>query len=215
MTVDAVSSGVGAGVSSLTISHVVGVGAKILIVSTAHANNTTPRTVTGITYNGVALTAARQDTNTPGAVQWLNGIWFLVDPPAGTHNIVISLSGSVEGIGARAYSVLGTQQSPQGVDTIGAQASGTSLSTNITPVVPSLLVDCFSITGNLAITSAAGQINDFSQYTGNQISFGSSLKISNGPADTVGWSWSGTQTAIDTIVAFKLAPAGGFFLAAQ
>lgn len=204
ITIDAVSSSSGAGVSSLTFAHTVAANAKILIVSTGHANATPARTVSGITYNGVALTAARQDANTPATVQWLNGIWYLLNPPAGTADIVITLSGSVQGIGGCGISAFSSD--PVNIVNItGATSSlGSPLTLNITPTAPSLIVDSMNVErGVSSLAVAAGQTERVNVDTTAQIKFGCSTKVNTGAADTMGWTWTGSNPGAITAVAFQ------------
>lgn len=176
-----------------------------------HANAAPARTVTGITYGGVALTAARQDTNTPSGVQWLNGIWYLLAPAVGAANIVISLSGSVQGIGACGISAYAVKQSTP-VDGAGAATGGLSpLSVNITPTRNTLLVDSLNVErAATGTTVAGGQTERANVDTTSQIRFGCSTKLNTGSATSMGWTWSGGQTGAITTVPFVEAVGGGF-----
>ena len=82
---DNFSSGSGSG-SSVTISYTVGLDDGILILCTgAQDSNDANLPITTATYNGVALTKLRSDTNNNDI---RSEIWYLVDPPVGTYNLV-------------------------------------------------------------------------------------------------------------------------------
>lgn len=96
ITLDATSSGHANSASSLTIAHTVGSLTNGLLWVGVGARDATVAslTVTGVTYNGVALTNIRSDLyNTSTFVRSEN--WYLKAPASGTHNIVISMTGSV------------------------------------------------------------------------------------------------------------------------
>jgi hypothetical protein len=48
-------------------------------------------TLSGITYNGVALTKIRSDSSGPSVSE----IWYLVAPPTGAHSIVVTLAADI------------------------------------------------------------------------------------------------------------------------
>lgn len=90
---DATSSGSVTG-TSLTISHdVAGSNRMLFVMPLEDASGLTATRITGVTYNGVAMTKLTETYRTfsSGLVQTL---WGLVAPDTGTHDIVISLSAS-------------------------------------------------------------------------------------------------------------------------
>lgn len=84
------TSSLGSAVTSITFSHTCTGSNRILFVCTA---NNGGANVTGVTYNGVAM------TNIWGALS--NGapsksyLWYLIAPATGANNVVVSLSASV------------------------------------------------------------------------------------------------------------------------
>ena len=93
LTVDAVSSGTTSGGSSITISHTIGSGSDRLMLVGVSMNNDGYETVTGVTWNGTALTPVGTEANDDDArVE----IWRLVAPSTGTHNVVVTFSAALE-----------------------------------------------------------------------------------------------------------------------
>lgn len=63
----------------------------MLAVALALQGGTQPN-VTGVTFNGVALTKARGDQGTNGGAAWFNetSIWLLNNPPVGTYTVTVT-----------------------------------------------------------------------------------------------------------------------------
>jgi hypothetical protein len=95
---DALSaSAASAGGTTLTWSHTVGSGLtnSILIVHVANSGNAAnSHFPTGVTYNGVAFTAVTPIATTDGsdAHPRTSSLWYLVNPPAGAANIVVTMN---------------------------------------------------------------------------------------------------------------------------
>ena len=84
--------------SSLTISLTVTAGANLLRAQAAHAGAAN-LTISGITYNGVALTQVVEASTTNGSTYIRTGMWALQNPPTGTaYNLVVTFSGSDTGL---------------------------------------------------------------------------------------------------------------------
>ncbi len=91
VTVDNTSSGSTDGGSSITVSHATSGSNRLMLVGVSF-NNDILETVTGVTYNGAALTLEGTETNSDDArVE----IWSLVAPDTGTHNVVITFSAAL------------------------------------------------------------------------------------------------------------------------
>lgn len=113
---DAATIGFGVG----TFSHNVGEGNnRFLTVGVAYVSGGS--TVSGITYNGVAMTRLKDiSANGVGAT-----LWGLVAPATGPNNVVISWSGAAPGFATGAVSFLGVDQTALVADS-GLGATGTS-----------------------------------------------------------------------------------------
>ena len=77
---------------SLTISHTCSGSDRLLVVATA-IYDSTPSTVSGITYNGVALTKINHRTQTNSRAE----MWYLLAPDTGTNNVVVFRTNQEDG----------------------------------------------------------------------------------------------------------------------
>jgi len=100
-TVDAVSSGQIDNSQTITISHTCSGDNRVLVAvfCVEDVANAADLPCTGVTYNGVAMTEVRQDEFL-GTENGRSGIFMMYAPDTGTHNLVFTFTGSVEGIGA-------------------------------------------------------------------------------------------------------------------
>ena len=131
---NASSSDTGSGTAaSLTWSHAVGsecVDSCILIVG-ASIRNSSSQTVSSITYGGVSMTATSTVTNSTNVRAEM---WYLVNPPRGTSNVVVTLSAAARFVGG-AYSYYGIEPtSPFGK---GATATGNTTTPTVDVSHPS------------------------------------------------------------------------------
>lgn len=85
--IDASGGTASASASSLTWSHTTTAATDCLIVTGFSGDNGSVVTISGITYNGIALTQVRRN---PGNAQGSGGMWVLLNPPIGTYNIVLT-----------------------------------------------------------------------------------------------------------------------------
>jgi hypothetical protein len=104
-------------------------------------------TVTGVTYNGVAMSQIM--TSTFGAQA--NELWGLANPASGTHNIVASFSGAPSTVVIDAISYTGAQQTTPIEATGTNSGSGTSASVSVTT-----LTDNAWLVGYFRANSASG-----------------------------------------------------------
>lgn len=128
---DAVSSG-GTNGSSLTISHTTSGLDRLMLVGVS-INNDYLETVLSITYDGKYLTYVNSETQSDDArVE----IWMLVDPPTGTHNVVITFSADL-----KRYAVGGviTFTGVDQTDPLGTFAGNNATSSSASVTVPSAI----------------------------------------------------------------------------
>lgn len=145
------------GVSTLTTSVIVPSGTdRLMAVCVQTRSQTADTTVTGVTYNGTALTLAK--TNANGMIH--TDLWYLVAPTVTTANVVVSWS-SANNTSAAAYSVAlltGVSQSSPVDASAGGSGTGTTLSSIITTVADvAWVVDCAYNTNNGGLTVGSGQ----------------------------------------------------------
>jgi hypothetical protein len=92
---DAASGGATAGTTTLTVSHTCSGTNRVLIVVVSTGGGTGD-TVSGVTYNGLAMTNLWDAAD--GTLALGSG-WMIVDPPTGTHNIVATFGASLSAYG--------------------------------------------------------------------------------------------------------------------
>lgn len=80
---------------ALTFSHTVGASLNnsILVVMAAYYTNPNGSNITGITYNSVALTKIQRNNNGVNAAT--TEAWYLLNPTAGAHNVVVTISATI------------------------------------------------------------------------------------------------------------------------
>lgn len=127
IAVDATSSG-SASATSVTVAHTCSGSDRILFVGLWVQINSD--VVTGVTYNGVAMTQVGKVVNAGTEALYL---YMLVAPASGTNNIVASKTGS-ELIQLGAASYTGAKQTGQPDASTTNTGSGTSLTTSVTTV---------------------------------------------------------------------------------
>jgi len=151
----------GANVTSATFSHTIGSGTNsLLLVQVNIQGSATNDTVTAITYGGVAMLPALKEPGSSNPNGDDEEIWYLINPPNGTNNVVVNIGDSAP-IQAGAISYMGVNQSSP----LGATATDFYTSTTKTPSVSittlhnsSIIVNMLTYYGaNGTITEGTGQ----------------------------------------------------------
>lgn len=137
VTFDAQSTGYNTSVSSLTVSHTCSGSNRILTVSCLFDQTVS---ITGITYNGVAMTNILTAQNVV-LLQKL-GLYYLVAPSTGANNIVVSLSGSAASVSVSNASYTGVKQSSAIDSSNSTTGSSASPSVSTTTTVNNSQVIC-------------------------------------------------------------------------
>lgn len=197
ISVDSTSSGFNGSASSLSVSHTVATGATILIVAVRTFNQT--KTCSGVTYNGVAMT---QLATVLGGNNDRNLYYFyLKNPPAGTANIVASVTASsnVAVLGA-SYFNSKINTFPSGSSTKGkTTATSGSISTAVGPKDAWII----SVFENDAAPTVAGSGTTVRVVNASADSF--VLADSNGPVaigtGTLNFTWGGVSANYAGIIA--------------
>lgn len=162
--------------------------------------------VSGITYDSVALTKLGHVASVSGAVR--AELWGLVAPNIGTHVIEVTLSAALDSVGS-ACSFTGVHQtSPtEGLNSATATNIGASDATvDVTTVADNdWVIDCVA-TDDTAITVGAGQTSR-NNSTGTVGSGAMSTEGPKTPAGSVTMSWSAVGAAATwSIIAVGLRP---------
>ena len=121
----------GGAATSLTWSHTC-TGSELVLLVGAFLDNLTSDTITGVTYNGVALTKIL------GAVGSSNEgymtFWYLIAPATGAHNVVVSFT-PANNISACALSLTGSDPTaPIDSSNSGTNGGGSTLTLATTVV---------------------------------------------------------------------------------
>ncbi len=186
--------------TTLTWSHTVGTGSHtMLIVGVAVRNN---RTISSITYNGVAMTFIRRDI--PGT-DVSSEIWYLANPAAGAHNVVVTspVATTIEG---GAISFINASA------TIGNNAGGTgtavtSSSVTTTSATGQEVVDVISMQSAATITVGGSQTQEVNRI-GTAGAIGMSIKAGAASVNTT-WTFT-SDTYASSAVAVVPYPTGVF-----
>ena len=175
----------GTGIKTLTFSHrTTTTGSNLLLVVGVSLNitNQTAAAVTGIKYNGVALTliGSHNDGGNTRRVE----MWYLLNPPTGNLSTVVSVnipSTKTVGVSAGATTFTGVDQTvPLGTFVSADGAAGTASQLDVPSVVNGMILDTLAIGGNRTATPAGPQVSQWNQTSSNLIG------ASNDPPDVTG-----------------------------
>jgi uncharacterized repeat protein (TIGR01451 family) len=183
---DAVSSTSGA-TANLSWPHTVGLGSNgILIVGVS--NRRSNRTVTAITYAGLGLT--RIGSQNSGTNTSRMELWYLLGPPQGTGNVIVTLSGSTDVIGGAASFFGIDPATPMGAFASNS-GTGTTVSLSTTSFPGELVVDAVAAPGTgLTLSAGSGQTEQWNTGTGSGGNNARGASSSQKGASSVTNSWT-------------------------
>lgn len=188
--------------STATFSHTVGTGSnRLLIVSIAREEFGTNRSVTGVTYNSVAMTFAASANHSNGNNKV--STYYLLAPDSGANNVEVTFSGQVGAIAVTADSYENIlQQAPEVTGNTEDAAINFNTLTDGSIALNSLVGSISSAT----LSTTDNELHNFAN-TGDLV-MGVSSKESNAGADSMAWSVS-TGVYASTIVVFAPQGTGG------
>jgi hypothetical protein len=190
---DAVSSG-GNGGTSQTFSHTCTGTNRLLFVG--GYNQESSSTITGITYDGVALTEIDNTSQTNNSVS----LWYLIAPATGANDVVVTRSSSSNALLGVAVSYTGCLQSgvPDSYNTGGA-AAGSTLTISTTTVED----NCW-ITGIFRNESGVNIAGDnTTMRNASSIAMGDTNGYqSPAGAHSLATSWSGSVRNLGVVASF-------------
>jgi hypothetical protein len=208
--------------STTTFSHVS--DGSPLYVTVAWWRGTTPRDVTGITYNGVAMT--ERVLSAASGLDDRTCIYELLTPDSGTHDVVVTMSGGTPGAGRiSAYNTTGADADAQaGADTSGT-ATASPLSVAISGEAGDLILwvvansDGVNNVGTMSPTDVGGSGSPTEIYDADISGEGvAAAKIDADGVTDVGYTWTGNSAADGAIAAIVIqqtafvGPAGDLLL---
>jgi len=194
ITVDT-SASLGAVVaSSLTVSYTN--NGNILFVPVFSVGDT----ITGVTYNGVAMTKIGSSVTVPSNTVSI-AIYALANPATGAHNIVISSSSSVV-IGGAAVSY---NNSNGVIDVSGSstETAGTSLSKALTTTVPDDWTMTYVCTDGFTVSAGSGTTFRQAGDGANRAILDSGGSINPAGSNTLNASFNGPGNAAMIMVAMS------------
>lgn len=186
------TSGTGLGiVSPMTISHTTGTGLTNSIILVTIVSDPATSVVTTVKYNNVGLTKLDEAINT-GEVR--TSIWYLKNPAAGTHDVVITWSPTTQ---LQIIAGVTTLYNVNLLDTFGpvAKATGTNSTgstINVASAPGDFIFDALGFTGT-SIAAGGSQSLIFNTFT-NKLRGGSSDRTAAASPATstpMSWTWGG------------------------
>ncbi len=172
VAVDASTSGTGqltTAANTVTFNHTTGASANLLLVGVAmNISNSTAAAVSGVTYNGTALTlvGAHNDAGTSRRVE----MWYIKAPAAGTFPVVVSVTvraGRTVGTVADATTFTGVDQTQPLGTFVSADNAGVNYSQlDVPSVVNGMVFDTLAIAGTVTAAVPAWQTQQFNQASG-------------------------------------------------
>lgn len=120
--------------NSLTASYTVGTGSNRMLYVTV-AGDTAANDVTGVTYNGVAMTSLFAGFQGGNSLNRYIYSFFLLNPPSGSHSVVVSSSSNHYLLaGAADYTGVAQSGQPDAVTTNFSAPGAGSITTTLTTV---------------------------------------------------------------------------------
>jgi hypothetical protein len=170
IVLDAVSSGTASG-SSLTVSHTTSGSNRLMLVGVS-INNDNFETVASVVYGGVPLTHVGSETQSDDArVE----IWGLVDPPVGTHDVVITFSADLKRFAVAGVATFGEVDLSDPLGTFSGNNSTSSSATVTVATAPGeMLFGVFSCEtcNSVGFSSPADELWNLTEGGGDQIGAG-------------------------------------------
>lgn len=162
------------------------------------------KTVTGVTFNGIALTQVESNTDATNNIRQEQ--WFLVAPPAGTYEIEITMSAAAY-ITAGAESYVGVDQTtPTGTTAVDSGDSNNPNVELITAYDNSIVVDGLATALTpILYTKGENQTENWHiTANGNTRQGASSYQMAGSAPDTINMEWDLTQTTDWVITAVEI-----------
>ncbi len=190
--------------SPLTWSHTCAGSERLLVVGVA-MNPGSSGSVSGVTYNGAALTPAGLAIGDASDDEV--SFWNLIAPATGTNNIIVTVSGSVSGMVAGAVSFTGAHQTvPLGGLVTNSASSDPFASVTASSEAGGIVVDMVSWTLGETASAGSGQTSHVNASGGGSVLGAGSTKAG---AASVLMSWSLSNAVHWCIAALPIKASGG------
>ena len=198
----------GGSTANLTFAHTVAGSQRVLVVGTSMRINKSNNAVVGsVTYAGSPLTfAGFSNYNDKQRAE----LWYLVAPPVGTANVVVTLAnvdnGKEVGLVAGATSFTGVDQVAPIGTVAAAGAKSTSASVNVTSATGEMVIDSLSTREDTSTTAGAGQTQRWgiSSGSGGDHTRGAASTKAGSATTTMSWALGSNEEW--ALVAMPLKP---------
>jgi Concanavalin A-like lectin/glucanases superfamily len=177
-------------------------GGNFIIVAGHDRDTGGSSAITGVTYNGVALTAG-PSAQTPSD-RYVT-LWYGNVSDTGTNNVVVSASASVPlRFSAYSYSGVATASPSDGTDT-STGTTVTTISTDITTVTDNAWMFMFTkdSSGGKTVTSSTSDLVRMTADAGGHSAIDTGGPITPAAANTMTVSWTGSTNISALALAFK------------
>jgi hypothetical protein len=165
-----------------------------------------------VKYGALALTRAAAAVSGSSSWRACNGIFYLLNPPAGTANVTINFppngTNLIDNRHAGAFVLYNVaQQAPDATMTAGANATTNPVNTSITTLSPETLVVDVITQGNVGTFTAAqpGQTARWQASCVSSASATSTAEVAVPGSRTMGWSRTKPNRYAHALAAFRAA----------
>lgn len=180
--------------STLSWAHTCTGSDRLLVVIVTLAN-TSARTVSSVTYNGVGLTFSH-GVSAGDVANLRSELWYVIAPATGSNTIAITASGDCEVLAGGGVSVTGAHQVTPLADTDSGSSTGaTSASLTLTSAADGLVVDGLCSYANANFTVGADQTERWNAESG----------VSPGEGFTIDYAGSTEPGAASVTMSWTLA----------
>ena len=128
------------GTGSRTFNHTI-TGTNVGLVVFVGTGKGSCLTVTGVTYNAVALSFVREDQNGTNAC---TEVWQLAAPATGTNEVVVTITGNPDPVMAVAMSFTGTNQTTLVSNHNGATGATSVATVDVTSATGRFVADMYA-----------------------------------------------------------------------
>jgi large repetitive protein len=190
-----------ASASTLTISHTTGSGSNRCLRCGVSWNSTGGITITGVTYNGVALTSTTQ-YDSPYS-NFSTQQWYLAAPASGANNLVITFSASTSFANAGVSTYTDVDQASPVYGVTGANMDTSPYTVTATSAVGDLVVD--SVASQAVLTMDGAQTARWNAIQASISTAGS--QKAGGASVAMSWTFTAPQPGAISAMSLRAAAA--------
>ena len=195
------------GVSSVSWSHTASGTDRFVLVNVAFIGDPSSKTISGVTYGGVSMSAAisSSNPNLGGGQNGISQIWGLINPSTGSQTVQVTFTGTCDGV-AGSVSWNGANQTAAIGNTTSATGDSSAPATTISSASGNMVADCFlanyssglSPSGNQTVLWTGQERSGVGYTGGSQYAAGAS-SVAMDWTLTKGEQWS--ACAVEILVA--------------